>query len=116
MRNGALFFKALWHAPVHHVAVENPIMLGYAKKIIGTKPTQIIQPWQFGHAEQKATCLWLRELPPLVPTDIMPPPYKQAVHLMGPSPDRWAKRAITYQGIADAMAQQWSAYVLDANR
>ena len=111
---GALFFGQLWHADIPHVAVENPIMLGYAKKIIGrgevAEPTQIIQPWQFGHGETKATCLWLKNLPKLEPTNIVSG-REARVHKLPPSADRWKLRSLTYQGIADAMAQQWSSYL-----
>ena len=71
------------------------------------KPDQIIQPWQFGHGETKATCLWLRGLPLLVPTNIVDG-RADRIHKMPPSPDRWKERSKTYHGIADAMADQWS--------
>ena len=70
------------------------------------KPDQIIQPWQFGHGETKATCLWLKGLPKLKPTNVVEG-REARVHRMPPSPDRWKKRSVTYQGIADAMASQW---------
>ena len=85
------------------VAVENPI------GILSTqvrKPDQIIQPWQFGHGEVKATCLWLKGLPPLVPTNIVNG-REARVHRMAPGPNRARDRSKTYQGIADAMAMQW---------
>jgi hypothetical protein len=119
LRKGAAFFKMLWEQDIPRIAIENPIMLGYAKDIIGSKQSQLIQPWMFGDPEQKATCLWLKELPPLIPTypkwadcrealglpdDAKP---KQAVHEMGPSDIRWKLRSATYPGIANAMAQQW---------
>jgi hypothetical protein len=84
-------------------AIENPV------GIMSThyrKPDQIIQPWQFGHGETKATCLWLHNLPKLVPTNIVEG-RKPRVHFMPPSKDRWKERSRTYQGIADAMAEQW---------
>jgi len=68
--------------------------------------TQIVQPWQFGHGETKATCFWLENLPPLVPTDIVNG-REQRLHKLPPSPERWKLRSETYQGIADAMAEQW---------
>lgn len=71
MREAALFFKELWESDVAKICGENPIMLGCAKEIIGFGPSQIIQPWQFGHGETKATCLWLKGLPALVPTKIV---------------------------------------------
>jgi hypothetical protein len=106
MREGAEFFKALWEAPVPMIAIENPIMLGVAKDIIGVSQTQIIQPWQHGHGETKATCLWLKGLPKIVPTDVVEG-REAKVHMMAPSPDRWKERSRTYQGIANAFASQW---------
>ena len=99
------FFKALWKAPIERIAIENPI------GIMSThlrKPDQIIQPWQFGHGETKATCLWLKNLPKLQPTNIVPGRVPR-VHHESPSPDRWKRRSITYKGIADAMADQWGS-------
>ena len=78
----------------------------YAKEIIGVNQTQIIQPWQYGHGETKATCLWLKNLPPLKPTNIVEG-REQRLHRLPPSKDRWKLRSTTYQGIADAMAEQW---------
>jgi len=115
MREGAEFFRRLLAAPIQRKAIENPIMHGHAARIIGVRPSQIIQPWQFGHREMKATCLHLEGLPPLVPTNIVGPvplnPEARKrwakVHRMPPGPDRWKKRSLTYSGIADAMASQW---------
>ncbi len=99
------FVKWIWNLPVHHIAIENPIgKLSTA----WLKPDQIIQPWQFGHGEVKATCLWLKGLPILKPTNIVDGRYAR-VHLEPPSPDRKANRARTYQGIAEAMAEQWGS-------
>jgi hypothetical protein len=84
-------------------AVENPI--GIMSKEF-RKPDQIVQPWQFGHPETKATCLWLHRLPPLNPTNIVPG-REARCHRLSPSPDRWKLRSKTYQGLADAMADQW---------
>lgn len=106
MREGAEFFKRLYDAPIPRIAVENPIMLGYAKEIIGAGQTQIIQPWQFGHGETKATALWLRNLPPLTPTNIVEG-RNPRIYSMGPSPDRQKMRSRTLPGIAAAMAAQW---------
>jgi hypothetical protein len=111
----AHFFKELLDAPIPHIAVENPIMHKYAKERIGgVKQTQVIQPWMFGHPEQKATCLWLKNLSPLVPTnnvkaemDALPNNQRQRLHYLPPSADRWKLRSTTFQGIADAMAEQW---------
>lgn len=106
LRSGAEFFKNLLNADVPRIAVENPIMLKYAKEIIGSGQTQVIQPWMFGHGETKATGLWLKNLPPLVPTNIVSG-REAKVHLMPPSAERWKLRSTTYQGIADAMGDQW---------
>lgn len=97
------FVRALLDAPIERIALENPISV-ISSKI--RKPDQIIQPWQFGHGETKATCLWLKNLPPLVPTDIVDG-REARVHRMPPSADRWKKRSETYLGIAKAMAEQW---------
>ena len=97
------FVKLLLNAPIKHIALENPISV-ISSKI--RKPDQIIQPWQFGHGETKATCLWLKNLPKLVSTNIVEG-REARVHKMPPSPDRWKLRSTTYQGIADAMANQW---------
>ena len=97
------FVKILMNAPIQFICVENPI------SIISTrirKPDQIIQPWQFGHGETKATCLWFKNLPLLIPTNIVEG-REPRIHKMPPSADRWKKRSITYQGIAEAMATQW---------
>ena len=97
------FVRALLDAPIDKIALENPISI-ISSKI--RKPDQIIQPWQFGHGETKATCLWLKNLPPLVPTDIVDG-REARVHRMPPSADRWKKRSETYSGVATAMASQW---------
>lgn len=101
------FVYDLLHAPIKHIALENPI------SIISTrirKPDQIIQPWQYGHGETKATCLWLKGLPLLVPTDVVDG-REARIHKMAPSPDRWKERSRTFPGIAKAMAKQWGDYV-----
>ncbi len=115
--DAAAFFKMLLDAPIEKIAVENPIMHKYAKERIGgIKQTQVVQPWMFGHKEQKATCLWLKNLPPLVPTDnvkeammALPDNERQRLHYLPPSADRWKKRSETFLGIAQAMATQWGA-------
>lgn len=115
--DAAAFFKMLLDAPIEKIAVENPIMHKYAKERIGgVKQTQVIQPWMFGHTEQKATCLWLKNLPPLAPTnDVkaemlqLPDNERQRLHYLPPSADRWKLRSTTYMGIAEAMADQWGA-------
>ena len=97
------FVKKLMYCNINYVCIENPISI-ISSKI--RKPDQIIQPWMFGHGETKATCLWLRYLPKLVPTNIVGG-REARVHKMPPSPDRWKERSRTMQGIADAMASQW---------
>ena len=94
----------LMNADIKSIAVENPI------GVISTlyrKPDQVIQPWQFGHNETKATCLWLKGLPLLKPTNIVSG-REQALHNLPPSKDRWKLRSTTYAGIADAMADQYT--------
>ncbi len=97
------FVRLLLNAPIDKIALENPISI-ISSRI--RKPSQIIQPWQFGHGETKATCLWLKNLPCLVPTNIVEG-REAKVHRMSPSPDRWKLRSATYKGIAQAMAEQW---------
>ena len=97
------FFMRLANAPIKKIAIENPVCI---MSSIWRKPDQIIQPWQFGHGETKATCLWLKELPRLQPTNIVEG-RDNRIHRMPPSVDRWKLRSKTYQGIADAMAEQW---------
>lgn len=97
------FVRLLLDSPISKIALENPI--GLISTAI-RRPDQIIQPWQFGHGETKATCLWLRGLPLLQPTHIVDGRAAR-VHRMSPSPNRWRERSRTYQGIADAMAAQW---------
>lgn len=109
-QNNALVFAwALLDAPIKHIALENPV------SIISThirKPDQIVQPWQFGHGETKATCLWLKNLPKLVSTNIVDG-REHRVHKLGPSKDRWKERSRTLQGIANAMAEQWGSICPD---
>jgi len=106
MREAAEFFRLLLDAPIPRIAVENPIPHRYALEIIGRKYDQIIQPWQFGHGETKATCLWLKNLPPLHPTNIVAG-REHRIWKMPPSPRRALERSRTYPGIARAMAEQW---------
>ena len=99
------FVGALLGADIPCIALENPV------SIISShfrKPDQIIQPWMFGHGETKATCLWLKGLPKLTPTNVVDG-REARVHRMPPSPDRWKERSRTYHGVADAMAAQWGA-------
>lgn len=106
------FVQALLDAPIPRIALENPISV-ISSKI--RKPDQIIQPWQFGHGETKATCLWLKGLPKMVPTNIVEG-RSDRIHKMPPGPNRWKERSRTYQGIADAMAEQWGNYILDEDK
>jgi site-specific DNA-cytosine methylase len=99
------FVEKLLSAKIPMIALENPISI-ISSKI--RKPDQIIQPWMFGHGETKATCLWLKHLPKLIPTKIVEG-REPKVHKMPPSADRWKNRSRTYQGIADAMASQWGS-------
>jgi hypothetical protein len=101
----AEFFMRLLEAPIARVAVENPRPI----KHVNLPPhTQRIQPWQFGHGEVKETLLWLRNLPPLIPMNIVEG-REARVHKASPGPDRWKERSRTYTGIAKAMATQWGA-------
>lgn len=102
-KEALIFFDTLLHAPIRKICIENPI------GIVSThirKPDQIIQPWMFGHGEVKATCLWLQNLDKLEPTNIVSG-RDPKIWKMGPSPNRWKERSRTYQGIANAMADQW---------
>lgn len=105
------FVQALMDAPCKKICIENPISV-ISSKI--RKPDQIIQPWMFGHPEKKSTCLWLKGLPKLAPTNdvsedmkTLPKSVTERIHRMPPGPDRWKERSRTYQGIAKAMAEQW---------
>ena len=102
------FVRLLMDAPIPRWCIENPV------SVISSAirpPDQIIQPWQYGHGEVKATCLWLHNLPKLKPTNCVDG-REERVHLMPPGPDRWKERSRTYQGVADAMAQQWGTVTL----
>jgi hypothetical protein len=107
------FVEFLMNAPIPRIAIENPI--GCISTRI-CKPDQTIQPWQFGHSESKATCLWLKRLPALTHTNVLPLPVTgrwqnqtaSGQNRLAPSADRWKIRSTTYQGIADAMASQWT--------
>ncbi len=102
-REALEFMRDLLEAPIPKIALENPVGVF---STYWRKPDQIIQPWQFGHGETKATCLWLKNLPKLVPTNVVAG-REARVHKMPPGPNRWKERSLTYQGIADAMADQW---------
>jgi hypothetical protein len=114
------FVRSFLDAPCEHIALENPV--GCISTRI-RKPDCVIHPWQFGHPESKTTCLWLKNLPALVPTNILTKPASGhwenqcstgSQNRLGPSPTRWKERSKTYQGIASAMAAQWSAFVLNS--
>lgn len=106
------FVGLLMNAPINRIAIENPI------SIISShfrKPDQIIQPWQFGHGETKSTCLWLQNLPKLQPTNIVEG-RKQRIWKMPPGENRWKERSRTFEGIAQAMANQWGNVPTDLKR
>ena len=121
---GAAFFKMFLDCKIPHKAIENPIMHKYAvERIGGKRQDQVIQPWWFGHTEKKATCLWLHNLPKLTMTnnvkeemELLPKRVQQRLHYLSPGPDRWKERSRTYQGIADAMAEQWTRAILEAEK
>ena len=109
------FFMLLAGAPIHRIAIENPVGI---MSSVWRKPDQIIQPWQFGHGEVKATCLWLKNLPPLQPTHLegdlfcteAPAERIARVHHEPPGPERWKNRSRTFEGVAKSMAQQWGTH------
>jgi hypothetical protein len=111
---GAALFSDLWNADIPRIAVENPVMHRHAKeRIRNYEPfAQSVQPWQFGHGEVKRTCLWLKNLPPLVPTRIVEGRTAR-VHMASPGRDRWKERSYFYPGIARAMAEQWGGVIAD---
>lgn len=114
LEEGASLFSDCWNAPIERICIENPVMHKHAKALIRNYQefTQSIQPWQYGHGETKRTCLWLKNLPPLVPTDIVEG--RQArVHRMPPGPERAKERSRFFPGIAKAMAQQWGRIELE---
>lgn len=100
------FVRALMDAPIPRWALENPV--GAINSRI-RRPDMILQPWQYGHRETKATCLWLKGLPPLMAGEVWAGPYEERVHRMPPSADRWKDRSRTLPGVAEAMAGQWGA-------
>lgn len=118
---GAVFFRKLLNAPIPRVAIENPVMNGFARMVIGRGPDQTVQPWMFGHEESKAVCLWLRGLPPLIATEdtqavmhTRPRSEWSKVHWTPPGPERSKLRSLFFTGIADAMATQWGAFAEEA--
>ena len=107
--DAALFVERMWDQPVDRLCIENPV--GVLNRLCSKLPKpQYIQPWQFGHGETKKTGLWTRGLPALEPTDVVDG-REQRIWKLPPSKDRWKIRSTTYQGIADAMAHQWGAYI-----
>ena len=106
------FFMWLWNLPIEKICIENPIGVMSTRF---RKPDQVVQPWMFGHPETKATCFWLKGLPKLIPThmksdmfaDKEPEGREQRLHKLPPGPDRWKERSKTFQGIANAFADQW---------
>lgn len=108
LEEGTALFSDLWNAPIERICVENPVMHKHAKALIKNYQefSQSVQPWQFGHGEVKRTCFWLKNLPPLVPTDIVEG-REARVHRMPPGKDRWRERSRFFPGIAKAMAEQW---------
>jgi hypothetical protein len=110
LETGAALFSAFWNAPIERVAIENPVMHKHAKALIEgyAPPAQSVQPWQYGHGEVKRTCLWLRGLPVLTPTDVVEG-REARVHRMPPGPNRRKERSRFFSGIADAMADQWGS-------
>lgn len=97
------FFMWLSKAEIPRICIENPVSI---MSTAWRKPEQIIQPWEFGHGETKATCFWLKNLPPLQSTEIVEG-REQRVHLMSPGPGRGRERSRTYLGVAEGMAKQW---------
>jgi hypothetical protein len=110
LETGAALFSAFWNAAIPRIAVENPVMHKHAKALIEgyAPPAQSVQPWQYGHGEVKRTCLWLRGLPVLTPTDVVEG-REARVHRMPPGPNRRKERSRFFSGIADAMADQWGS-------
>lgn len=108
LREGAELFSTLWNSPIDRIAIENPVMHAHAKRLIRNfrEPAQTIQPWQFGHGETKRTCFWLKNLPALKPTNIVPG-REPRVHFASPGPERWKFRSRFFPGVAAAMAEQW---------
>ena len=104
------FVRLLMAAPIERWCIENPVSL-ISSRIC--KPDQIIQPWEFGHGECKATCFWLKNLPRLRPTKHVPG-REERILAMGPSPNRWKERSRTFEGVADAMGDQWGGRTLPA--
>lgn len=118
MLQACLFFAKLWKAPCSHVVLENPIMHKHAAQELTRlgvpNYAQTFQPWQHGHGEVKRTCLWLRGLPALAPSNVVSGRTPR-VHHASPGPDRWKERSRTLEGVARAMANQWSPLLFNNN-
>lgn len=109
LRSEAIYFvQKLWDQPIERIAIENPRGLNR----LWRRPDQVIQPWMFGHGETKATCLWLKNLPPLMATSVSTG-RESRVHYAAPGPNRWKERSRTLTGIADAIADQWGSFVME---
>lgn len=122
LKKGCEFFVKLLNAPIPFIGIENPIPHKYGVELIGVGYTQLIQPYHFGHAESKATCFWLKNLPKLIHTNNVKDKWKklpksqaQRLHYLSPSSERAKLRSKTYAGIAQAIAKQWSEYVLSCS-
>lgn len=116
LRDGAALFSAFWNAPIERICIENPIMHRHAKALIENyaDPAQSVQPWQFGHGETKRTCLWLRNLPQLIPTNIVDGREARVHRSTGwgkHAETRWLARSRFFPGIAEAMADQWGGAI-----
>jgi hypothetical protein len=121
MVEGAVFFRSLLNAPIPRIAVENPVMHGFAASIVGRKADQVVQPWMFGQMESKGIGLWLKGLPLLTPTSNvreqmlkLPKQQYARVHHAAPGKDRWKKRSVFFRSVADAMAAQWGGVAVEA--
>jgi hypothetical protein len=115
MEEGADFLRSLLDAPIPRIAVENPVPHRYAVERIGRRYDQAFQPWEFGHPETKRTCLWLKNLPPLLPTAIAQTA-EARVHRMAPGPNRQKERSRFFPAVADAMADQWGPFLVADRR
>lgn len=113
LSEAAAFFRLFLECDIERVAIENPIPHKYAMKLIGRRYDQVIQPWWFGHGETKATCLWLKNLPPLISTGAATG-RSQRLHRLPPGPERARERSRTYPGIANAMAEQWGSMIYES--
>jgi hypothetical protein len=102
------FFMELGRAPIPRIVLENPVCI---MSRLWREPDQIIQPWQFGHGETKTTCLWLKNVPNLLPTNPVEG-RDDRIHRLPPSPERWKLRSETYAGVAEAMADQWGTFTI----